>query len=261
MIVLLIIVAFIVGTLIGSVGIGGILLIPALALFANLSTQVSMATALFSFIFTGVVGTYMFQRRGSIDWHITIPVCLGAICFGYLGAAVNSMVNATLLNIILSLIIIFAGVYASCSGKGNPSYNLSGRPRLHKIGLFGIGAAVGFGSGLTGVGGPVLSVPMMVIMGFAPLTAIAASQVIQIVAAISGTLGNLKYGSINFSVGVWITLIELAGVLVGVRIAHSAETQQLRKFVVMVCILVGGTIFIRSSGIAGFVWSYVKALP
>ena len=61
-------VAVLVGILIGAVGVGGILLIPALNLLTPLSIQASMATALFTFIFTGIVGTVLFQRRGSIDW-------------------------------------------------------------------------------------------------------------------------------------------------------------------------------------------------
>ena len=56
MIILLLIVALIVGGLIGTVGVGGILLIPALSAFGGLTTHAAMATSLFSFIFTGILG-------------------------------------------------------------------------------------------------------------------------------------------------------------------------------------------------------------
>jgi uncharacterized membrane protein YfcA len=240
-------IALLVGTLIGSVGVGGILLIPALAALGGLTTQVSMSTALFSFIFTGVLGTWMYQRRGSIDWGITVPVCLGAVFFGYLGALANSLANAALLNFILSLIIIFAGVYTFLPGGRLSTFNLGGRSPGRIFVLLCIGAVVGFGSGLTGVGGPVLSVPFMVVLGFAPLTAIATSQVIQIVAALSGTIGNLAYGSIDFFVAGWVTVLELLGVMIGVRIAHSSNTRQLRILVAVVCVVVGGVILVRSS--------------
>ena len=177
-----------------------------------------------------------------------------------MGALVNSLLNAAILNIILSLIIIFAGIYVAKSGNDSPSHNASGRSRQQIFELLGIGAAAGFASGLTGVGGPVLSVPLMVIMGFGPLTAIATSQVIQIVAALSGTIGNLQYGSINFGIGAWLTILELAGVLVGVRIAHSTKSLLLRNFAASVCMLVGGIMLLRSSGIAGIVLIYVKTL-
>ena len=65
--VLLLASAFAVGTLIGAVGVGGILLTPALVTFAQLSVHEAMATALFTFIFTGITGTLLFQRKGTID--------------------------------------------------------------------------------------------------------------------------------------------------------------------------------------------------
>ena len=77
MIILLLIVALIVGGLIGTVGVGGILLIPALSAFGGLTTHAAMATSLFSFIFTGILGTWLYCKHGSINWGITIPVCIG----------------------------------------------------------------------------------------------------------------------------------------------------------------------------------------
>ncbi len=240
-------VALLVGTLIGCVGVGGILLIPALAVFAGMTTHVSMATALYSFIFTGIIGTYLYQRKGSIDWSITIPVCFGAVFFGYLGAMVNSGMNAVYLNIALACIIIFAGIYTYRPYKGKGLLSAEGTSWSKRLMLFGIGAAVGFGSGLTGVGGPVLSVPIMVVLGFSPLTAIATSQVIQIVAAVSGTIGNINYGGIDFFTGTWVTAVELVGVAIGAHIAHGSGAKRLRSIVAVVCIVVGGFILIKSS--------------
>ena len=112
--------------------------------------------------------------------------------------------------------------------------------------LLAIGGAVGFGSGLTGVGGPVLSVPLMVILGFSPLTAIATSQVIQITAALSGSAGNLAHGFIDADAAVWVTAAELVGVTVGARLAHSISQASLKKVVSVVCIVVGAFIILRA---------------
>jgi len=80
---LLVVISVAVGVLIGAVGVGGILLIPALNLAGGLPIRQAMATALFSFILTGVIGTWLFQRRGSINWNVTVPVCLGSGLFGF----------------------------------------------------------------------------------------------------------------------------------------------------------------------------------
>ena len=253
MLFVLCIVALIVGILIGTVGVGGILLIPAMAALAQISTHASMATSLFSFIFTGIIGTWIYQRHGSINWKITIPVCAGSVIFGYLGAIVNAYANATVLNIILSFIIIFAGVYALRPYSGDRCFEVEPGNRKHLLMLLAIGSVVGFGSGLTGVGGPVLSVPIMVVIGFNPLTAIATSQVIQITAAVSGSASNFANGFIDFQVASWVTVVELVGVMIGAKIAHKAKMHQLRNFVAAVCIVVGGFILVKSIDLPGIV--------
>lgn len=239
-----------VGVLIGAVGIGGVLLIPALAAFAGLGIQEAMATALFSFIFTGVTGTLMFQRRGSIDWRITVPVCLGSIVFAFLGAWLNSQSRPTMLALILAGVIVFAGVYTLWSWRGQRHPVFQADNRKQQSLLAAIGSVSGFGSGLTGVGGPVLSVPLMALFGFPALPAIGASQVIQIIAAVSGTLGNLQFGTVNFMVAAPVTLLEIAGVFLGVRIAHAIHVQALRACVSVLCIGVG--FFLMGHALAQF---------
>src|SRR5471030_2031896 len=76
-------IALAVGFFIGAVGVGGILLIPTLVWLGGLPIHQATATALFSFLFTGLAGTWLFQRRGSIDWNITRPVLAGALIFSY----------------------------------------------------------------------------------------------------------------------------------------------------------------------------------
>ena len=238
-------VAVLVGILIGAVGVGGILLIPALNLLTPLSIQASMATALFTFIFTGIVGTFLFQRRGSIDWAITLPLCLGGALFGFVGAWANARLDARLLALILAVLIVFAGVYTLCSGGSRPVAGFHDRPRLQKVLLFGIGALTGFGSGLTGVGGPALSVPMMVLFGFPALAAIGASQVIQILAAVSGSIGHLAQGHVDLHLAALLTVFEVAGVWLGVRVGHAVDARTLRRAVGVLCLLVGATLVVR----------------
>jgi len=168
------------------------------------------------------------------------------LIFGYVGAAVNATVSANHLNIILGCIIVFAGIYALFPARGGTITYEPGNT-LQKLLLLGIGSAVGFGSGLTGVGGPVLSVPIMVIAGFHPLTAIATSQVIQITAATSGTIGNIANSFVDFTTASWVTAVELVGVFIGARLAHTLSTAKLKKAVSVVCIVVGAFILIRSA--------------
>ncbi len=245
MMVALCAVAALVGILIGSVGVGGILLIPALELLTPLSIQGAMATALFTFIFTGIVGTFAFQRRGSIDWKVTTPLCLGGALFGLAGAWANARLDAKVLALILALLIVAAGAYTLVTGSARRLARFHDRPRLQQALLFAIGAATGFGSGLTGVGGPALAVPMLVLCGFPALSAIGASQVIQIVASVSGSAAHLAHGSVDLRLAALLTVFEVLGVFVGVRLAHSVDARSLRRGVALLCVAVGTGLLMR----------------
>ena len=238
-------IALLVGILIGSVGVGGILLIPALELLTPLSIQRAMATALFTFIFTGIVGTLLFQRRGGIDWTLTTPLCLGGALFGIVGAWANARLDAKVLALILAALIVGAGAYSLFTGSTQRFARFHDRPRLQLALLFVIGAATGFGSGLTGVGGPALSVPMMVLCGFPALSAIGASQVIQIVASVSGSAAHLSHGIVDLWLAAQLTVFEVLGVGIGVRLAHAVNARSLRRGVGLLGVAVGTGLLIR----------------
>ncbi len=234
----------IVGFLIGAVGVGGILLIPALVALAGLTPHQASATALFTFLFTGILGTILFQRRGSIDWRQAGVVCAGAVIFSYLGAVANRAVGEIALMRLIALLIIFAGIYVFLPSRKEPPTRMNTQRRLL---LIVIGAVSGFGSGLSGAGGPLFSVPLMVVTGFAPLLAIGTSQVLQVVSAASGTLANVSVGDIQWSLVALVTAGELAGVLAGVKLAHSVNANTLKRGAGMVCLAVGSWLLVQNS--------------
>ncbi len=231
-----------VGFLIGAIGIGGILLIPALAALAQLSPHEASATALFTFVFTGILGTVLFQRKGSIDWRQAGTVCAGAIVFSYLGARASAHVSGPVLMRVVAVLIVFAGVYVFFPAKPRPEGE-SGRPRTGL--LLAIGAASGFGSGFSGAGGPLFSVPLMVIGGFPALTAIGTSQVLQVWSAGAGSVAHLATGAIQWPLVPGIVGGELAGVFAGVWLAHAVSALALRRLAGASCLLVGAWLLVR----------------
>ena len=239
-------VAVLVGFFIGSVGVGGVILIAALALVGGMDIHRASATALFTFVFTGIVGTWLFYRRGSIDWRVTVPVCVGSVVFSYLGAMVNSYVEPRLLAIIIASIIVFAGLYVMLPSRRAEGSYRTGQGAAQQVLLACVGAAAGFASGLSGAGGPVFSVPLMMALGFVPLAAIGASQVLQIVVAAAGTAGNLQYGSIDFFTAAWVAPLSLVGVALGTRAAHAVSVTVLRRMAASLCVIVGLFMLVRS---------------
>jgi uncharacterized protein len=233
-----------VGLLIGTVGVGGVLMVSFLALFGGLSIHEAAATSLFSFLFTGILGTWLYQRRGSIEWRITLPVCAAAAILGFCGAAVAAAIDPRPLAIVIALVIVSAGVYVLFPVKAHSQFRTGKGWREQSL-LATVGAVSGFGSG-SGAGGPLFSVPLMVILQYLPLTAVATSQVLQIVAATSGSMENLRHGFIDWNTAAVITLFELLGLVVGVRLAHIASGVALRRLAGTLCVVTGGLLLART---------------
>jgi uncharacterized protein len=88
----------------------------------------------------------------------------------------------------------------------------------------------------------------MLLCGFPPLLSVGASQVLQIVAAASGTAGNLIYGTIDFAMVGLIVVFEVGGVLLGARIVHAVDVGHVRRLVAWLCIVIGGGIIYGAVG-------------
>jgi hypothetical protein len=232
-----------VGFCIGATGVGGILLIPAM-IASGLTTHEAQSTALFTFLFTGIYGAFLFQRRGSIEWSQAVPICAGAAAFSYLGAWVNSLIAVYVLNLAVAAILVGAGVYLFMPPPSSTGQRLKSGQMLPL--LLAIGAAAGFGSGLSGAGGPLFLVPMMLATGFPPLNAIGSGQVLQIIAGVFGSLGNLRYGTVALRSAGWLTAGELTGVFFGVHVAHRAKVLHLRTLVGCLCITAGILMALRT---------------
>lgn len=231
--------SFLVGALIGATGVGGVLLIPTIMFFGGLGTHEAMATALFSFLFTGIAATAIYQRYGSIDWCVTLPVVAGSFLSAYAGAHVGAHVPARELNILLACLIIFSTLYSWLPArKGGGMIRRPGSGGDTAL-LFGIGLFTGFLCGMTGAGGGIFSVPVMLLFNYAALQCVATSQVLQMVIAVSGSVSNMGNGFIAYSMVWWVTACELVGIGVGVYIAHRVPMGLLKRMASGFCMAIG----------------------
>ncbi len=241
MLLKLILIGLLTGTLIGTVGVGGILLTPLLLFFIGTELHIAQATSSFSFLFTGIMGAYFYARYKSIAWDQVGWLSLGILPAAILGARVNTLLPSGILTIILAALIIFSGYNALAKRKTAAD----SRSSLPKIVLILIGVGVGFGSALTGTGGPVLLVPTLLLFQYLPLAAVGISQAIQLPIAVFATIGFILYGQIDFRLGVILGLVQSAGVILGGKIAHTLPHEKLRLVVATTLVGVGLLMIIR----------------
>ena len=67
-----------------------------------------------------------------------------------------------------------------------------------------------------------------------------------VIVAFSGTIGNIQFGSVDFHTAAWITVFELAGVVLGTRAAHAVSVAAVRGMAAGLCIVVGLVMLVRS---------------
>ena len=239
MIACFIVLALLVGILVGCTGIGGIMLVPAIAFILNMSSHLAMGTALFTAIFVTILGSVMYIRLGAMDWKMTGALCAGALPCSYAGAMVKAMMSASLLNLILGLLILLAGLLVLCPVRGqNRAFMQDGSPWRYRIFLL-VGGGVAFVAAMTGAGGPVLSTPLLISLGISPLHAIASGQVYAIVVGLFGSIGNFQNGAIDWVTGGWISAVQMVGVLFGVWLVRRINAEGLRRMVAGLCLLTG----------------------
>ena len=234
-----------IGVLVGAAGVGGFFMPPALMLLTAMDIHRSMALSLFTFIFTGAAGALVFHRKGSLDWTLVRPVCFGAAATGYAGAWIGHRLDTASLSTVLAAAILVAGIHTSAAG-GRAVLAMPDDARRRRLILAAIGAVTGFFSGLTGIGGPVLSVPLMVACGYSVLTAVGVGQVLQAVGALSGSLANLHYASIDYGLAAFIDVFEIAGVLVGAAVIHRVDGALVKRLVGGLCMVAGCGFILRS---------------
>ncbi len=208
--------------LVGGVGItalgpGGVL--PTIGLFAltGLSSAEVAGTAIVTHVATGALATAAYTRSGQLRDPETrrsaLILCAAAVVGTPLGVLINTVVSKR----------VFGLVWLR--ERREPAGTAAHLPVALVAGT-GFGVAVA--SGIVGIGGPMLTVPLLIAFGVPVLESLAAAQAQSIVIAAVGTVGYLAHGAINWPLAALVGIPELAGVLLGWKIAQVVPTRGLK---------------------------------
>ncbi len=233
--------ALVSGLLIGCIGIGGVLLVPCLTL-VGIEVHEAIAASMFSVVFSGAVGVWLYWREGSIDWISAGWLGGGAIPGALAGALLAARLAGGTLLALVGAAVLFAGVRS----LRRRTVAVERDRTLSPLVLMVMGACVGAASALTGSGGPLLLVPLLMWLRVPVLSAIGLGQAIQIPVAGLATVGNLLAGYLDFRLGILLGVGVGVGTAVGARIAHAAPLLLLSRLVAVILLIVGMLLLVRS---------------
>lgn len=120
------------GFLIGSIGVGGVIVVPALAYLVDIDIRRAIAVALMGYVLSGVVGTLRYARKGSIRWRTARILVVAAAPATIAGAFMTHEISPVLLKILVGVVW--------CCRLASSSYlsNRFVRPRLQPRSRLGV---------------------------------------------------------------------------------------------------------------------------
>ena len=102
-----------------------------------------------------------------------------------------------------------------------------------------IGALVGIGSALSGTGGPVLLLPILLLYGLPAVAAVATALAIQLPIALAASATHVVAGTLDLGLGASVGVVLIAGAWIGHRLAARADAITLRHGVALVLVATG----------------------
>ncbi|MEW5964095.1 MAG: sulfite exporter TauE/SafE family protein [Pseudomonadota bacterium] len=230
------------GVMIGCIGIGGVILVPALAYLMGVPIHAAIAAAMLAFLVSGAIGTLVFASHKSIRWDMAAWLWTGAMPAALAGALLASAAPGRVLELLIGLLTAASGAHSLLPTK--EAHAGDDRTPANPT-LAVIGAVTGFSSAITGTGGPLVLVPILMWLDMPVLTAIGLSQAIQLPIAALATAGNAYVGVLDLKLGLLIAVGLSIGTWAGARIAHAVPRAVLRRIVSVVLVGVGGSILAK----------------
>lgn len=117
--------------------------------------------------------------------------------------------------------------------------------------LGGIGSAIGFLSGLFGVGGGFLLTPLLMVIGITPTVAAASGTNTVVATSASGAAAHFRLGNLDIKMGIVLLLGGLTGGALGVHLlellkALGEASLTIKATYILVLASVGGSILVNS---------------
>jgi uncharacterized membrane protein YfcA len=232
---------FLIGIVAALTGIGGgAFMVSLLALVYAFAPQNAVGTSLTAIVFTAFAATLNYSRQKRIYYRTGLVLATTTVPGAILGAYLTTILAPNLLGLILGAMLIAIALYMildsilhrnarqNRSQSKSESDNEMVRSRRVWVGA-GLSFLGGLASGLLGIGGGVLVVPIMTFaMGMPIHIATATSMFTMIFTTISGVTQHYLANHINFEFALLLAAGTVTGAQVGAYASRKISSRYLR---------------------------------
>lgn len=233
--------AFVAGFIDAVVGGGGLIQLPALLIgFPDRAVATLFGTNKIAALSGTSVAAWQYSRRIKFDYRFLFTVAVFAFGASICGARLVSLVRAEVLKPVILVILIVMAIYIYVK-KDLGTVQGKLLPLRLKL-LFGalVGGVVGFYDGFFGPGtGSFLILGFVVLVGFEFVTASAYAKVINCLTNISALMVFISQGHFILGIGLAMAAMNIAGNIVGSRMAMRKGNGFVRNvFLLVVSLLI-----------------------
>ncbi|MGH8866841.1 MAG: sulfite exporter TauE/SafE family protein [Actinomycetes bacterium] len=247
-----------IGVMLGLFGGGGSLLaVPALLYGVGMPLSTAVPTSLLVVGVSSAAAVLPRLRFRQVQWRIAAVFGLAGAVSAFAGSVVNRLLDPQLVLLGFATLMVAAAIRmlreppdagGDCALPGG---KVDWRRCLPKA--IGAGAAVGFLTGLFGVGGGFLVIPALVLLLGLPMTvAVGTSLVVIVINSAAGFFAYLGDARLDYEVALAFTASAILGSLVAARVARRWPAERLRRwfalFVLAVATLVVVHVALDPSG-------------
>jgi uncharacterized protein len=206
----------------GLLGLGGgVIMIPLMTWLAKMTQHQAHGTSLVAIVFTAIMGAATYYSLGGIDWKIALILAVSATTTARFGARYAHSLPEKKLKMAFGCFLIFASTMLVAKGY-LPKASWAFGPWTNIIIFFMIGLVTGFMSGMMGIGGGGVMVPLMVVLGnTGQHVAQGTSLLAMIPASISGASTHYKLGNVRLDIAWGLAIGSLAGAYFGAATANQ----------------------------------------
>lgn len=225
----------VVGLLIGWSGIAGFLL-PMFYVALGLPVPAALTLSFASFAVSGAIGSAGYYKQGNLPIKTALPLSGGSLVGAVLGVWLNALIPAGVVKLLLYLVVLLSGASILLRERGAKKAPAApGAPRRNLLQNPAVSVALGFVTAvicaLSGAGGPILVMPLLVVLGMDVRWAIGVALFDSIFIALPSIVG---YGLQSDMAALWPLLLVGCVAHAGGVLAGSATCGRIKQSVLKI---------------------------
>ena len=249
----------VISTLFSMIGMGGGILYVPILLFAGYTFAQAPSISLILIGATSLAALFTFWKNHKVDWKLALVIDPPTDIMAFVGGYFSALIPSIVLRSILVGILMIAGTLMLINKSKQKAQALEGdkwwlwNRNFHGINytvhlplVMTTTALIGVLSGMLGITGGIIKLPIMVLLCGVPMDiAVATSTVMVAITALSGLFGHTLNGHVPWSTGLMLAIAAIAGGLLGSKISVSLDKARLKKIFGIIVWIIAIRMFIQ----------------